>query len=203
MFVPLLRGLCQGIEFIVRVAGYAAGGLMPFLAVIVSFEVFSRYCLNHPTVWAFDLSLFLFGYIASLGGAYAQQNRAHITVDIFYQRVPPNVRRIFDLISFTLAIFFLVLIVYLSYGKLQDALQFGTRRESEWAPLMHHFWIMTIVAGSLFILQLGKDMLVDLFYLVTGRQLLETEQEVFTTKHLLETEAEFLAETQLCETGGE
>jgi hypothetical protein len=113
------------------------------------------------------------------------------------------VRRIFDLISFTLAIFFLVLIVYLSYGKLQDALQFGTRRDSEWAPLMHHFWIMTIIAGSLFILQLGKDMLVDLFYLVTGRQLLETEQEVFTTKHLLETEAEFLAETQLCETGGE
>jgi len=30
------------------------------------------------------LSLFLFGYIAAFSGAYAQQQRAHINVDIQY-----------------------------------------------------------------------------------------------------------------------
>ena len=119
MFVSLLRSFCQGIEFLVRMAGYVAAGLMPILAVIVSFEVFSRYCLNRPTVWAFDSALFLFGYIASLGGAYAQQKRVHITVDIFYQKVSPTTRRVFDLISCALAIFFLVLIAYVCYDKLQ------------------------------------------------------------------------------------
>ena len=173
MFTSVLRGLCGIIEFIVRMGGYAAAGLMPILAIIVSFEVFSRYFLNRPTVWAFDLSLFLFGYIASLGGAYAHQKRAHITVDIFYQRVSPNTRRIFDLISFSLGIFFLLLMVYVSIDKLQDALKFDIRRQSEWAPLMFHFWIMTIIAGSLFILQLGKDMISDLYVMIAGKPLLK------------------------------
>ncbi len=173
MFTSALRGFCNLSEFIVRMGGYAAAALMPILAIIVSFEVFSRYFLNHPTVWAFDMSLFLFGYVASLGGAYAQQKRAHITVDIFYQKVSPNARRIFDLLSFSLAIFFLILMVYVSIDKLQDALKFDIRRQSEWAPLMFHFWIMTIVASSLFILQLGKDMICDLYVLVTGKKLLK------------------------------
>ena len=203
MFVSLLRSLCLGIEFLVRIAGYAAAGLMPILAIIVSFEVFSRYCLNSPTVWAFDLSLFLFGYIASLGGAYAQQKRTHITVDIFYQRVSPKVRRIFDFISCALAIFFLVLVIYVCYDKLQDALQFGTRRQSEWAPLMHHFWVMIIVASGLFVLQLGKDMVADVYYLITGEHLLEMEKDLLPEHQLIEPEEELLTPTQLCETGGE
>lgn len=175
MFVSLLRWFCKKVDLIVKLAGYAASGLMPILAFIVSFEVFSRYFLNRPTVWAFDLSLFLFGYIAILGGAYAQQKRGHITVDILYQKVSSKTRRIFDLVSYVLAIFFLVLIFYLCSDKLQDALKFGTRRQSEWAPLMSHFWVMTIFACSLFILQLGRDMIGNVFYLVTGKQLVGEE----------------------------
>lgn len=202
MFVSLLRRFCRGSEFAVRMAGYAAAGLMPFLAAIVSYEVFSRYFLDRPTVWAFDLSLFLFGYIASLGGAYAHQQRAHITVDIFYQKVSPKTRRVFDLISFALAIFFLVLIVYVCYDKLQDALKYDIRRQSEWAPLMFHFWIMTIIASCLFILQMFKDMLANLYYLVTGRELLESDAEV-SCENQQETEEAVFAGAPLCETGGE
>jgi TRAP-type C4-dicarboxylate transport system permease small subunit len=183
MFVSSLRWLCQKIDLIVKLAGYAASGLMPILAFIVSFEVFSRYFLNRPTIWAFDLSLFLFGYIAILGGAYAQQKRAHITVDILYKKVSPKARRIFDLISYSLAIFFLILIFYLCFEKLQDAIKFGTRRQSEWAPLMSHYWIMVIFACTLFILQLGRDMIDNVFYLVTGNNLVAEEKlEISYTK---------------------
>ncbi|EAZ99104.1 hypothetical protein MELB17_05999 [Marinobacter sp. ELB17] len=51
--------------------GKAAAYLMPLLAGIVAFEVFARYVLNSPTIWAYDMSLFLFGYVTALGGAYA------------------------------------------------------------------------------------------------------------------------------------
>lgn len=154
-------------------AGYAASYMMPVLALIVASEVFSRYFLNKPTVWAFDLSLFLFGYIAILGGAYAHQKRAHIVVDIFYARVSPRTRRIFNLISYSLGIFFLILIVYTCQDKLVDALKFGTRRRSEWAPYMHHFWIMMIVGSTLFIAQLARDIIADIFYICTGNHLLK------------------------------
>jgi TRAP-type C4-dicarboxylate transport system permease small subunit len=176
MFVSLLRWYCTKIELLVRYAGYFASALMPILALIVASEVFSRYFLNRPTVWAFDFSLFLFGYIAIIGGAFAQQKRGHITVDILYKKVSPETRRIFDLISFALAMFFLTLIIYVCYEKALDAIKFGTRRQSEWAPPMLHFWVMTIIACSIFILQLSRDIIDNLFYLIAGKPLVEQEK---------------------------
>lgn len=183
MFVSFLRWYCEKVDFTIKLVGYATSVLMPILAFVVSFEVFSRYFLNRPTVWAFDLSLFLFGYIAILGGALAHQKKGHITVDILYKKVSPNTQRVFDLVSYSLGIFFLVLIVYLCFDKYQDAINFGTRRQSEWAPLMHHFWVMTIFACCLFILQLGRDMIENVFRLVTGKRLVtEKGLEISYTK---------------------
>lgn len=176
MFVSTLRWFCKKVDVLSKYAGYTASILMPVLAFIVAYEVFCRYFLNRPSIWAFDLSLFLFGYVAILGGAYAQQKRGHITVDIVYKKVSPNVQRIFDVISFAMAIFFLVLIIFLCFDKLQDALKFGTRRQSEWAPYMHHFWVMAIFACTLFILQFGRDIISNLYFLITGRPLMQGEK---------------------------
>lgn len=172
MFVSLLRSLCRLIDLLSKYAGYAASILMPLLAFIVSYGVFCRYFLNRPSIWAFDLSLFLFGYVAILGGAYAHLIRAHITVDILYRNVSSKTRKVFDLISFSMAIFFLVLMLDLSFEKLLDALKFGTRRQSEWAPPMHHFWIMTIFACGVYILQLGRDVVANLYNLFTDKELI-------------------------------
>lgn len=173
MVISFLRGFCQSIDALVKGCGKLASLLMPLLALVVAFEVFSRYVLNSPTIWAFDLSLFMFGYIAALGGAHAQQNRAHINVDILYLQVSHKTRSVFNLISYALGVFFLVLIVYMCFGKYEEALEFDYRRQSEWAPPMFHFWVMMCVAGGLFIAQLCRDMLAELFFLVTGRPLLE------------------------------
>lgn len=173
MLLSFLRGFCKKVDFIVMVMGYLASYMMPILALIVASEVFSRYFLNKPTVWAFDLSLFLFGYIAILGGAYAHQKRTHIVVDILYVKVSPKMKRIFNLLSYSLGIFFLILMIYMCYDKFIDALKFGTRRQSEWAPLMHHFWIMTIIGSTLFIAQLSRDIIVDIVYVITGKDLLK------------------------------
>ena len=155
--------------------GKAASYLMPMLAFVVAYEVFSRYVLNSPTIWAFDLSLFMFGYVAALGGAYAQQKKAHINVDILYFNVSQKTRRVFDLISYALGIFFLWIVLDMSIGKLLEAIEFDYRRESEWAPPMYHFWIMSIIACGLFIAQLGRDMLIAIYYLFTGKDLLAQE----------------------------
>jgi len=175
MTLTALKTICRGIDLVVMLTGKAASYLMPVLAFVVAYEVFSRYFLNSPTIWAFDLSLFMFGYVAALGGAYAQQKKAHINVDILYFNVSKNTRCVFDLISFSLGIFFLWIVLDMSIGKLLEAIEFDYRRESEWAPPMYHFWIMSIIASGLFIAQLGRDMLVAIYYLFTGKDLLAQE----------------------------
>jgi len=176
MFHTFLRGLCHSIDVLVMLTGKAAAYLMPLLAGTVAFEVFARYVLNSPTIWAYDLSLFLFGYVTALGGAYAQQKRAHINVDILYLKVSPKTKSVFNVISFALGIFFLVIIVKVSTGKLIEALEFDYRRESEWAPPMYHFWVMMMIACTLFIAQLVRDILNDIYYLATGIPLLKQKE---------------------------
>lgn len=182
MFIKSLRGLCHGIDVVVMLSGKAAAYLMPLLAAIVAFEVFSRYLLGAPTIWAYDLSLFLFGYIAALGGAYAQQQRAHINVDILYLNVSHKTKCVFNLISFSLGIFFLLVMIDQGIEKYLEAIEFDYRRQSEWAPPMYHFWIMLVIACGLFLAQLGRDMLADLYYLVTGTALID-QKEVTTDGH--------------------
>jgi TRAP-type C4-dicarboxylate transport system permease small subunit len=177
MLKTILINFCLSIDWIVRQAGRAAAFIMPVLALVVAFEVFSRYVLGKPTVWAFDLSLFMFGYLAALGGAYAQQQRAHINVDILYLKVSHKTRSVFNLISFSLAIFFLVIIVMMSIGKYEEAIEFDYRRQSEWAPPMFHFWVMMMVACGLFIAQFVRDMLAELYFLLTGQALIKENND--------------------------
>lgn len=178
MLSKVLTAYCLGINRLVYWIGLSASVLMPILAATVAFEVFSRYVLGAPTIWAYDVSLFLFGYIAALGGALAQQNKAHINVDVLYLSVSIRVRSMFNLISYSLAIFFLAVVLMMSFGKFEEAMEFNYRRQSEWAPSMAHFWVMMMVACGAFIVQFTSDMVQDLYYVVTGKALIEQESEV-------------------------
>lgn len=96
MFITLLKCICLCIDTLVSLFGKAASFLMPLIAAVVAFEVFSRYFLGAPTIWAYDLSLFMFGYMAALGGAYAQRQGAHINVDILYLHVSKKIKCVFN-----------------------------------------------------------------------------------------------------------
>lgn len=177
MFTSIIRLYCCGVQNLIACIGKGISILMPMIALVIAFEVFARYFLNKPTIWAYDLSLFLSGYLAAVGGAYAQQKKAHINVDILYIAVSANVKRIFNLLSGSLAIFFMAVVIFASYQKFGEAMNFNYRRMSEWAPPMHHFWMMLIVACSLFIMQLSSDMTKDIYHLITGMDLLPDSDE--------------------------
>lgn len=183
MIMTAIRRYCLGVHALVAFIGKSVSYLMPILAFVVAFEVFCRYVLNHPTVWAHDTALFIFGYIAALGGAYVQQQRAHINVDILYNKVSPRMRSLFNMISFILALFFVLLVCKMSFGKFEEALEFNYRRQSEWAPHMHHYWLMMTIASGLLALQLSSDWIEECYHLFTGKQflpndILDTEETV-------------------------
>lgn len=177
MFIKGLRIYCEISDKLIMYCGKAASLLMPVLAFIVAFEVFARYIFNSPTIWAYDVSLFLFGYIAALGGAYAQQKKLHINVDILYVLVSPKVKNIFNLVSYALAIVFLALMFYVSLGKFQDAMKYTLRTPSEWSPVVWHFWLMMCIASMLFIFQFARDIIEQIYTLVTGVPLTEEEKQ--------------------------
>lgn len=172
MIMTAIRRYCLGVHALVAFIGNSVSYLMPLLALVVAFEVFARYVLDQPTIWAYDTSLFIFSYVAALGGAYAQQQRAHINVDILYNKVSDRLKSVFNLFSFALAMLFVVIMCKVSIGKFEEALEFNYRRQSEWAPQMHHYWLMITVASALLILQLSSDWINSFYQVITGKPLL-------------------------------
>ncbi|MGF1697100.1 TRAP transporter small permease [Vibrio lamellibrachiae] len=171
-FETILLNYCRAVRYIVWAIGRSVSFLIPLLAGIVAYEVLARYFLDSPTIWAYDTSLFLFGYISALGGAYAQQKKSHINVDVLYLHVPMTVKRLFSLITIILAVGFLVVMANICFEKFLETLEYGFKRQSEWAPSVHHFWLMITVASVIFIAEYSVQFINHCFALITGRELL-------------------------------
>jgi TRAP-type mannitol/chloroaromatic compound transport system permease small subunit len=71
----------------------------------VSYEVFVRYALGRPTVWAFDLSYMMYGTMFMIGGAYTLSRDAHVRADIFYRLMSERAQAALELVLYFLFFF--------------------------------------------------------------------------------------------------
>jgi TRAP-type transport system small permease protein len=63
------------------------------LAVVVFYQVFTRYVLNDAAGWTEEIARYLLIAITFLGGAMAVRRGTHIQVDFLYRFVPPETGR--------------------------------------------------------------------------------------------------------------
>ena len=68
--------------------GRAFGWCILILTLSVTYEVFVRYVLNAPTVWAFDMMVQMYGGLFLMAGAYALAQDAHVRGDVLYRLFP-------------------------------------------------------------------------------------------------------------------
>ena len=67
-------------------------------AAVLLMEVFLRYVLNSPTIWAHETTVFLCGLAFAFGGLYCSSRNSHIRVVLIYDKLPPSTRRKFDIV---------------------------------------------------------------------------------------------------------
>ena len=83
--------------------GKAFGWYILILTFGTSYEVFMRYILDNPTIWAYDLSYNMYGALFIMAGAYTLGRNGHVRGDVLYRLLPPRWQAGIDL---TLFIFF-------------------------------------------------------------------------------------------------
>jgi TRAP-type mannitol/chloroaromatic compound transport system permease small subunit len=83
--------------------GKAFGWYILILTFGTSYEVFVRYVLNNPTIWAYDLSYNMYGALFIMAGAYTLGRNGHVRGDFIYRLLSPRRQAGIDL---TLFIFF-------------------------------------------------------------------------------------------------
>lgn len=84
---------------------------------VMLYEVFLRYALERPTLWANELTLWIAGFVFLCSGLYAMQQRCHIRIFILYDVVPRRVQHVFDIISVAMFALFAFFLVYGSYRQ--------------------------------------------------------------------------------------
>lgn len=100
------------IDRIARRTGEVCSYLFLLCMLIIAYEVFARYGLNAPTIWAHDLTIALCSVGFLLSGLYTLQRRAHIRISLVYDRLPQAVRRVLDMINGLIMLTFLGLLAY-------------------------------------------------------------------------------------------
>jgi len=64
------------------------------LAVVVFYQVFTRYVLNDAAGWTEEIARYLLIAVTFLGGAMAVRRNSHIQVDFVYRLLPPAAGRV-------------------------------------------------------------------------------------------------------------
>ena len=104
-------------EMVGRIVSLLAGVFL----IIIIYDVFMRYVLRAPTLWAFDVTKMMFGFYFIMLGGYALRHQAHVKVDLLTAMMRPGLRRWVEITGYL--VFFLPFsLVFMLY-----AWQFGLR----------------------------------------------------------------------------
>jgi len=94
--------------------GQAFSFFIVALTLHVSWEVFSRYALDNPRAWAFDVMIMFYGTLFMMAGAYTLAKNGHVRGDVIYGYFTPRSQAILDLTLYI--VFFLPGIIALTYA---------------------------------------------------------------------------------------
>jgi TRAP-type mannitol/chloroaromatic compound transport system permease small subunit len=147
--------LLRIIDKISTLSGLLASWLIVPLIAVVCFDVFCRYLLNAPTIWAFDLGYMLTGSFFLLGGAFTLKENAHIREDILFSRFGPRTKVVVSMAAYL--VFFLPVLTWMSISLGRYAWQAYVSGEtaglSAWNPPIWPFRLVFFVSFVLLLLQ--------------------------------------------------
>jgi TRAP-type mannitol/chloroaromatic compound transport system permease small subunit len=94
--------------------GRAFSFCIVLLTLHVTWEVFSRYVLDNPRAWAFDVMIYFYGILFMMAGAYTLAQNGHVRGDVLYGFFTPRTQAALDLTLYIL--FFLPGVIALTYA---------------------------------------------------------------------------------------
>jgi TRAP-type mannitol/chloroaromatic compound transport system permease small subunit len=90
------------IDRISTVIGQTFSWFIVALTLMISWEVFSRYVLDAPHPWAFDVMIMMYGTVFMMAGAYTLSKNGHVRGDVLYGFFPPRLQAGLDLTLYIL-----------------------------------------------------------------------------------------------------
>ena len=135
--------------------GRAFGWCILILTLSIAYEVFVRYVLNAPTLWAFDMSIQMYGALFLMAGPYALAQDSHVRADVVYRLWSVRTQAKVDMGLYFLFFFpGMFALVWFGWEIAMDSWRY---KEVSWnSPAriqIYYFKTLIPLAGGLFIIQ--------------------------------------------------
>ena len=136
---------------------------------IVVYEIIARYVFNHATIWAQEMTIFIFGTYAVLSGAYVYYLNGHVRMDVLYSRLSPRTKATVDVFTSIFIFIFVIAFLWWSWGLAWKSFNAReTLATSLWAPPYYPFKFMFPLGAFLLLLQTVAKFLQDIVTAITG-----------------------------------
>lgn len=153
-----------------RFAWVVAFLVAPMLIIMI-WEIVMRYFFNMPSLWAYEISKFLYGGYIVLGGAYTFMAGGHVNVDIIYGKLSPRGKAIIDIITSSVVFLFLGVLFWVSLERTILSWQLGETTMSHWQPIYYPLRTTLPVGCFLFLMQVVAKLIRDIGIAVTGEDI--------------------------------
>ena len=132
------------------------------------YEVFARKLFLSPTIWAYDMSRFLYGALFMLGAGYALSKGVHIRADFLYRNFKVKTQGKVDFWLYLLFYFpGLLVFLYMTIGFVQESIMRGEKgMDTTWMPYMWPIKTCLLI-GIIFLLIQGISEILKSFYAAT------------------------------------
>ena len=141
--------------------------LMP-LIFAMTYEVLARKLFLAPTIWAYDISRFLYGALFMLGAGYALSKGVHIRADFLYRNFKTKTQGIIDFWLYILFYFpGMLVFCYMTIGFVEESIRRGDKgMDTAWMPLLWPIKTCLLV-GIIFLLIQGVSELLKSYWAAT------------------------------------
>jgi TRAP-type mannitol/chloroaromatic compound transport system permease small subunit len=150
-----MQKLLLAVDKVSTFVGQAFSWLIVALTAMITWEVFSRYVLDAPHAWAFDVMIILYGTLFMMAGAYTLAKSGHVRGDVLYGFFEPRTQATIDLVLYML--FFMPGVIALTFAGYSFAADAWAIKEhsniTAEGPPIYHFKAMLPLAGAFLLLQ--------------------------------------------------
>jgi TRAP-type mannitol/chloroaromatic compound transport system permease small subunit len=177
-FPPIFYAVIRVVDAFSDVIGKIVSLSMLFLVFSISYECFSRYLFNSPTIWVFETNYMVTGSAFMLGCAYALLKGAHVRTDIFWDGYSERKKGLIDFWSYLL-LFYPTLIIFfiISADDAWYAYELSERSEqTPWRPLMWPFRAAVPIMALLMMIQGISEVLKCWYQIRTGSEFQHREK---------------------------
>lgn len=151
--------------------------LIPLILANVT-EVFMRYVMEDPTIWALETTVMAFGAFFMLGSAYTLQKGAHVRTDVLWDNFSVRTKGVIDSVGYV--VFFIpsmLLLLYMSFNEFVYAWSIGeVSSYGAWRPIIWPLRGVIPVTAFLLLLQGVSELLKSLWAARTGEELVHHEK---------------------------